>query len=879
MGQTIEGQFQLLENQAHAVFVELGTALAPVLQQIIDVLRDDLIPAIKTVIELFGSLPAPVRDVGIAFGALAVGLGLAEAAVKALNLSFETLKVTMNAIPYLALIAAGYELVTSMNEWLKAEDNADKTEAQRVAGLEKATATLKAHGISIDVDRQSLDVWAMEVKHGFDQLGKLTTATDDHTTSAQKNLKALADQKAAQEAAAAATKHAADVQKALQQELDDWAQSVHQATEDGNKLAASITAIADKDKWASDQLTGDAAAWVESMQKRAKSVEDLDKTTEQAFKDLLKSFHDVADSAKELADNEFTTLEATLQALGDTFTVTMRDGMQSTAQVVTITKTLQQQLGATTAAYLQMAGQMHQQGIVLAQDYDAEIVRLKSTLALMEQMHQPLELQLTALQQILTLEVQRAVATGTNIETAKGYAVELETIREQHEKINDAINSQANLQKAVYESLKPITDQTTILTTAWHEMTSAFSQAFDTMSRGIAENIVEGKSFADVWHGIVKKLAEDIIMILVETALKELALSLITNTNFLTNMGNAFSSMINAFKGVEQAQQTATASVNAGSSNAISQIQSTASNALSAISAIGAVVGAVFGALSYFTERHMAADLQKIEKSTRYTEIYTGEQSDSILDTVHKMLDVETQMLEALKKGIVTTGSGTSTGTTAPGTTTAQLSPMAQQQADFANDPLYAATTVIKNALGNNGALVDMTAILKDISGSTMNLPDAIARLEASGMTFEQASQTLRDAGVSFLDLSTTAINQISSGVNTTIGTFSGVAQAALNTITSTQSAVVAATVGVIAAAMTVLPVAAAVAAPKMSVGSLNQYGVNTGLPTGAAGPYVGSGPQAPTINFTGTVVGGAAGVRELGNMLMDQMRRAGMRF
>ncbi len=206
-----------------------------------------------------------------------------------------------------------------------------------------------------------------------------------------------------------------------------------------------------------------------------------------------------------------------------------------------------------------------------------------------------------------------------------------------------------------------------------------------------------------------------------------------------------------------------------------------------------------------------------------------------------------------------------------PGT----LSPVPHSQS---SSVVAAVVTAVQGSLST---VADAAAVLQQIAQN--DFAGAIAQLQKDGVSMQNAftdvmdaADAMRQAGDSVQNLSTAAI----SSVSTTLGTFSGVAQAAMNTITSTQSAVVAATVGVMAAAMAVLPVAAAVAAPKMSVGSLNQYGVNTGLPTGAAGPYVGSGPQqSNTFNFNGPVVGGPAGVRELFNMFADQMRRAGMRF
>lgn len=82
--QGIAGQWQIAKNEFEEIMVAIGAAVAPVAQEFLTVFRDDIVPAIQTVITWFKELPGPVQDA-------VVVLGLAAAAVPPLVLAIGTL--------------------------------------------------------------------------------------------------------------------------------------------------------------------------------------------------------------------------------------------------------------------------------------------------------------------------------------------------------------------------------------------------------------------------------------------------------------------------------------------------------------------------------------------------------------------------------------------------------------------------------------------------------------------------------------------------------------------------------------------------------------------------------------------------------------------
>lgn len=101
---SISEQWIVLENQIHTVFVDIGEAIAPVIQKIVGWFQSDLVPAIKSLTEWFKQLPEPIKDF-----AVAIGLAIAAIAPLAVGIAGFGLAVTglSAAVPALAALIEG----------------------------------------------------------------------------------------------------------------------------------------------------------------------------------------------------------------------------------------------------------------------------------------------------------------------------------------------------------------------------------------------------------------------------------------------------------------------------------------------------------------------------------------------------------------------------------------------------------------------------------------------------------------------------------------------------------------------------------------------------------------------------------------------------
>ena len=88
--QSINGAWQNLKTQWDFVLESLGSALAPVVQQIAQLLSGVVIPAIKAVIDSLNALPGPLKDTVVIFG-------VAVAAIAPLSVALGTLALGLSA--------------------------------------------------------------------------------------------------------------------------------------------------------------------------------------------------------------------------------------------------------------------------------------------------------------------------------------------------------------------------------------------------------------------------------------------------------------------------------------------------------------------------------------------------------------------------------------------------------------------------------------------------------------------------------------------------------------------------------------------------------------------------------------------------------------
>jgi len=152
------------------------------------------------------------------------------------------------------------------------------------------------------------------------------------------------------------------------------------------------------------------------------------------------------------------------------------------------------------------------------------------------------------------------------------------------------------------------------------------------LSRGIADVIFKGGKFGDMMANVAKQAGQAIVRELIEGALKKLATKLLDVGGI---MGKVFGGAGGAGGTIFSAAGSAGGSVAGAAGSAAGGVGGAASAATSSIAgivgAVGSVVSAVSGVIGNFQMAHMNTALGRIEENTRYTKIWTGEQSQSLL--------------------------------------------------------------------------------------------------------------------------------------------------------------------------------------------------------------------------------------------------------
>lgn len=131
---------------------------------------------------------------------------------------------------------------------------------------------------------------------------------------------------------------------------------------------------------------------------------------------------------------------------------------------------------------------------------------------------------------------------------------------------------------------------------------------------------------------IIEDLAKSITRVLIEGALKKLTDKLFDVNGLMGKVfggatsvgGSVFSAASSAGGGAASAASSASGGIG-GAANAVG------SSLAGVVGAVGSVVSAVSGVIGNFQMAHMNTALGRIEENTRYTKIWTGEQSQSLL--------------------------------------------------------------------------------------------------------------------------------------------------------------------------------------------------------------------------------------------------------
>lgn len=205
-------------------------------------------------------------------------------------------------------------------------------------------------------------------------------------------------------------------------------------------------------------------------------------------------------------------------------------------------------------------------------------------------------------------------------------------------------------QQAIY-------DQTMGLSNLYTGMVSAFGKAWDEVGKGLADAIVSGQNFGQVFGNVMdtlKKQLAELVVGYLQTQLKD---AILENTDLLKNFNTIFTSIFGGdgfvSKGIGEldkniatmgdtltsSAKTASDSITATTKSATDGIQSVSKsmmdNILPAIQAIAAVIGAIAGIIGDIEMAHMEKTLGQIETNTRRIDIGTNNPGGVIDTLVH----------------------------------------------------------------------------------------------------------------------------------------------------------------------------------------------------------------------------------------------------
>jgi TP901 family phage tail tape measure protein len=156
---TTASQIQIMQNRIHDMWIELGGALLPVLQQVVGMMSGSIIPAIESLVHWFTNLPKPVQTTAIAFTALATAMALVVGPLLILSPNILSLYRTFQLL-------AGAKGISTAATLLSATGTS-------TAGLVGKFALLKA-SIS-GLAGRVLPAFLTKTVQGRDAMGKFTT--------------------------------------------------------------------------------------------------------------------------------------------------------------------------------------------------------------------------------------------------------------------------------------------------------------------------------------------------------------------------------------------------------------------------------------------------------------------------------------------------------------------------------------------------------------------------------------------------------------------------------------------------------------------------------------------------------------------------------
>lgn len=201
----IAGQWQALQTQVEFVFEAIGKALAPVVGQVVEFMKTQIVPYIQSLVDAFNHLSQPVKDAIVGFGLLLVaivpivtalaGIGLAVAGLSAIGpamagIGVAALAVMPEVVAIGAAIAAVVYGVVKLQEFLDTHPEYKTTSGSNL-GKTWADITAETEAAASSNDWQSSMGKVSKDPAYIKQVIAEKAALDEATASAEAYGKAL----------------------------------------------------------------------------------------------------------------------------------------------------------------------------------------------------------------------------------------------------------------------------------------------------------------------------------------------------------------------------------------------------------------------------------------------------------------------------------------------------------------------------------------------------------------------------------------------------------------------------------------------------------------------------------------------------------------
>jgi hypothetical protein len=134
--QTFGGQWQQLANAWEGIMVQVGQAILPVVSDILQLTKTEIVPFLQGAISEFNSLPTPIKDAAVAVGLLAAAVIPVTGALAAVGLAVTGLEGLLPALGALMATIGGEAEVAAVAEHAQAAATAEMGIAAAAAAPE-----------------------------------------------------------------------------------------------------------------------------------------------------------------------------------------------------------------------------------------------------------------------------------------------------------------------------------------------------------------------------------------------------------------------------------------------------------------------------------------------------------------------------------------------------------------------------------------------------------------------------------------------------------------------------------------------------------------------------------------------------------------------